>query len=335
METTDAKAKIRRIPPPFRYPLGGLAQSVLVEVSRQVCDGMSELSSRGLVHRDLSTHNVLVYSFHKAHPDLVSVRVSDYGVRYRGEGGGDFIEVLGSAASRDAGVRWMPPEAIMEGSWGKGSDVWAFGVTMWEIWSGGGGVPFQQIGEDDEVCNLILASSIVLQAPDGCPEDVYAVMSSCWRHAPADRPSYAVLARRFANARFPLICSLVAQHSVTLAPSLCARESPPLSSCKVACIDSAHEYMHACTHTHMCVCIHSMMARLLVDRRLAELGAANIPDSRMCAKCAAKPRGWVSFPCGHDIYCRECGSFIVGRPCVVCLRPVTNISEVMSPSPLP
>ena len=176
-----------------------MQDAVLVEATRQVCDGMLELSRLGLVHRDLSTHNILVYSFHKAHPDLVSMRVSDYGMQFRSEGGGDFLEVLGSAASRDGGVRWMPPEAILEGSWVKGSDVWAFGVTMWEVWSGGGAVPYEEISEDDELCDLVLAAGAVLKAPDGCPEDVYAVMNSCWRHAPSDRPSYAVLARRFAK----------------------------------------------------------------------------------------------------------------------------------------
>merc|ERR1711934_1321979 len=66
------------------------------------------------------------------------------------------------------------------------SDVWAFGVLLWEIMTSGF-LPYNTIGEDREVAQAVLAGER-LQKPDKCPDGVYAIMQSCWHRRPKDRP---------------------------------------------------------------------------------------------------------------------------------------------------
>ncbi|CAG0909615.1 unnamed protein product, partial [Cyprideis torosa] len=81
----------------------------------------------------------------------------------------------------------MPPEALVDGLFTSQSDVWAFGVLLWEVMTLGE-QPYQA-RNNIEVLNLV-KSGRTLDKPDGCPEELYHLMQQCWAYRPIDRPSF-------------------------------------------------------------------------------------------------------------------------------------------------
>ena len=78
------------------------------------------------------------------------------------------------------------------------SDVWAFGVLLWEIMTLGF-LPYHTTGDDKEVAQAVIAGER-LPKPDNCPDDVYAIMQSCWQQKPKDRPDVAAVHAKLQEA---------------------------------------------------------------------------------------------------------------------------------------
>ena len=147
----------------------------LVALCYGVARGMVYLSLLGFVHRDLAARNVLLDK------DLTP-KITDFGLSRETEE--DFYRV------RTGGkipVRWTAPEAILYRKFNIASDMWSFGVLMWEVMSFGQN-PY---GDTDNFTIMDeLQKGYRLPAPDRCPSVIYTLMLSCWNKVPEQRPSF-------------------------------------------------------------------------------------------------------------------------------------------------
>uniref|UniRef100_A0A8C5P7F4 receptor protein-tyrosine kinase n=1 Tax=Leptobrachium leishanense TaxID=445787 RepID=A0A8C5P7F4_9ANUR len=152
-----------------------------LNISRQVSAGMTYLSERKFVHRDLATRNCLVGE------DMV-VKIADFGLS-RNIYSADYYK----ANENDAiPIRWMPPESIFYNRYTTESDVWAYGVVLWEIFSYGM-QPYYGMAHEEVI--YYVRDGNILSCPENCPLELYNLMRLCWSKMPTDRPSFACIHR--------------------------------------------------------------------------------------------------------------------------------------------
>eukprot|EP00794_Sanderia_malayensis_P003807 gene3807-4334_t len=142
----------------------------------QIASGMEYLSSKEIVHRDLAARNILV-------GDDKRLIISDFGLSRLGE-------VYVKHGQGKIPLRWMSIEAIKDQVYTTQSDVWAFGVILWEICTLGG-YPYPTVSDKDILRYLI--SGKRLEKPENCTDQIYSLMLSCWSHYSEDRPSFTQL----------------------------------------------------------------------------------------------------------------------------------------------
>ncbi|KAL5246929.1 hypothetical protein ACHWQZ_G018962 [Mnemiopsis leidyi] len=155
--------------------------------SAQIAAGMSYLEAQKFVHRDLAARNILV-----AAPD--TVKISDFGLSraikaesatYQAHKGGKWP------------VKWYAPESTLYGTFSSASDVWSYGVTLWEIFTKGE-MPYGEM-TSQAVLEMLEQREERLAKPARCPDDVYSVMMQCWQYEPFHRPSFHQLHQHFMN----------------------------------------------------------------------------------------------------------------------------------------
>ncbi|MEE6517646.1 hypothetical protein FKM82_027995 [Ascaphus truei] len=154
---------------------GRVPQGDLLSICCDVCAAMKYLESKQFLHRDLAARNCLV-------AENGTVKVSDFGLsRYVLDD--EYTSSLGSKFP----VRWSPPEVLLYSKFSSKSDVWAFGVLMWEVFSLGK-MPYERFNNNDIVDQII--KGIRLYRPQLATDRVHSVMGSCWIEKADDRPTF-------------------------------------------------------------------------------------------------------------------------------------------------
>ncbi|XP_042188566.1 muscle, skeletal receptor tyrosine protein kinase isoform X2 [Callorhinchus milii] len=152
-----------------------------LNVAKQIAAGMAYLSERKFVHRDLATRNCLV-------GENLVVKIADFGLS-RNIYSADYYK----ANENDAiPIRWMPPESIFFNRYTTESDVWAYGVILWEIFSYGM-QPYYGMAHEEVI--YYVRDGNILTCPEVCPLELYNLMRLCWSKMPSDRPSFASIHR--------------------------------------------------------------------------------------------------------------------------------------------
>ncbi|XP_067631079.1 activated Cdc42 kinase-like [Eurosta solidaginis] len=154
----------------------------LCEFAMQICNGMRYLENKRLIHRDLAARNILVFSKDK-------VKISDFGLS-RALGVGKDYYKTNFNVNLKLPIAWCAPECINYLRFTNSSDVWAYGVCLWEMFSYGfqpwAALTGLQILEAIDAPNYQR-----LEQPDCCPQEYYTLMMKCWQDDPVKRPKFS------------------------------------------------------------------------------------------------------------------------------------------------
>ncbi|XP_020283323.1 tyrosine-protein kinase JAK2 [Pseudomyrmex gracilis] len=176
-----------------------LTHTKLLNFALDIATGMDYLGRMNIVHRDLAARNILVASENR-------VKISDFGLA-RVMDKNDYY-ILNT--NRDLPIKWYAPESLRDGKFSSRSDVWSFGVTMYETFS---------LGEDPKLPDIVtyrnlhyieekgsvellsaLESGARLPCPPTCPQEIYTkLMYPCWNIQSHERPDFATLCRQIQN----------------------------------------------------------------------------------------------------------------------------------------
>nr|XP_002124836.3 tyrosine-protein kinase Btk29A [Ciona intestinalis] len=150
----------------------------LLDMSCQICSAMKYLETNNLIHRDLAARNCLVGK-------NMLVKVADFGLtRYVLDD--EYTSSLGSKFP----IKWAAPEVLNFTKFSSKSDVWAFGILMWELFTGGK-MPYRALSNTEVVERVAVGHR--LERPQSCPHDVYLLMLKTWDMEPEKRPSFEIL----------------------------------------------------------------------------------------------------------------------------------------------
>jgi len=172
--------------------LGGrkIRPDVLIDWAIQIARGMNYLHTGApisLVHRDLKSSNILIAERVDKEDELrfKTLKITDFGLAR---------EVNHTTKISAAGTyAWMAPEVIKTSTFSKGSDVWSYGIVLWELLTGE--TPYKGIN-DMAIAYGVAMNKLNLHIPTTCPEDWRLLMEDCWRFDCHERPSFQVIKDR-------------------------------------------------------------------------------------------------------------------------------------------
>uniref|UniRef100_A0A667ZF97 Tyrosine-protein kinase receptor n=1 Tax=Myripristis murdjan TaxID=586833 RepID=A0A667ZF97_9TELE len=148
----------------------------MLQMAGQIADGMAYLNANKFVHRDLAARNCMV-------AEDFTVKIGDFGMTrdiyetdYYRKGGKGLLP-----------VRWMSPESLKDGVFTTNSDVWSFGVVLWEV-ATLAEQPYQGLS-NEQVLRFVMEGGL-LEKPQYCPDMLFELMRMCWQYNPKMRPSF-------------------------------------------------------------------------------------------------------------------------------------------------
>ncbi|XP_034032455.1 insulin-like growth factor 1a receptor [Thalassophryne amazonica] len=148
----------------------------MIQMAGEIADGMAYLNANKFVHRDLAARNCMV-------AEDFTVKIGDFGMTrdiyetdYYRKGGKGLLP-----------VRWMSPESLKDGVFTTMSDVWSFGVVLWEI-ATLAEQPYQGMS-NEQVLRFVMEGGL-LDKPDNCPDMLFELMRMCWQYNPKMRPTF-------------------------------------------------------------------------------------------------------------------------------------------------
>ncbi|TKS74977.1 Vascular endothelial growth factor receptor 2 [Collichthys lucidus] len=163
-----------------------LTMEDLISYSFQVAKGMEFLSSRKCIHRDLAARNILL-------SENNVVKICDFGLARDVYKDPDYVR-KGDARLP---LKWMAPETIFDRVYTTQSDVWSFGVLLWEIFSLGAS-PYPGVCIDESFCRR-LKEGTRMRPPEYATTEIYQTMLDCWLDRPTDRPTFTELVEHLGN----------------------------------------------------------------------------------------------------------------------------------------
>ncbi|XP_051552057.1 tyrosine-protein kinase Fer-like isoform X1 [Myxocyprinus asiaticus] len=158
----------------------------LVKFALDAAAGMAYLELKNCIHRDLAARNCLV-------GENNVLKISDFGMSRQEDDG-----IYSSSGLKQIPIKWTAPEALNYGRYSSESDVWSYGILLWETFSLGvcpyPGMTNQQAREQVE-------KGYRMSCPQKCPDEVYRIMQQCWEYKPENRPKFADIQKELAAVK--------------------------------------------------------------------------------------------------------------------------------------
>ncbi|XP_043962856.1 tyrosine-protein kinase Blk [Gambusia affinis] len=149
----------------------------LIDMSAQIAEGMAYIEKKNYIHRDLRAANILV-------SETLHCKIADFGL----------ARIIESEYTAHEGakfpIKWTAPEAINYGTFSIKSDVWSFGILLTEMVTYGR-IPYPGMTNPEVIRNL--DKFYRMPRPEGCPEELYEIMTVCWKQKPEERPTFDFL----------------------------------------------------------------------------------------------------------------------------------------------
>ncbi|CAH2326781.1 insulin receptor-related [Pelobates cultripes] len=191
MTRGDLKSYLRSLRPEDENNSRGSQPSLkrMIQMTGEIADGMAYLNAKKFVHRDLAARNCMV-------SEDLTVKIGDFGMTrdiyetdYYRKGGKSLLP-----------VRWMSPESLKDGIFTPHSDVWSFGVVLWEI-ATLAEQPYQGLA-NEQVLHFVIDNG-TLEKPENCPDRLHELMTWCWQKNPKQRPTFIQILESIKNELHP------------------------------------------------------------------------------------------------------------------------------------